>query len=121
MPHYLDVVDLGEHQLHATAERRMVVGDQHGDHVGVSTSAVWLADALSGSIARTSSPPSARLAMVQEPPSSAARSVIDVQPTPAEAGVVDPRPLSAMVTPRVPSTSMVTVQRLAPECLALLV
>ena len=59
--------------------------------------------------------------MVHDPPSSTARSVMDVQPTPVPVGLAEPRPLSETVTPSVPSSSTSTAQRLAPECLAALV
>ena len=75
----------------------------------------------SGSTARTTSPPSTRLEIVHEPPSSAARSVIEAHPTPCPIGRVVPRPLSVTVTSSVPSITRATLQRRAPECFATLV
>src|SRR5664279_6490299 len=71
--------------------------------------------------ARTTVPQGLRWKIPQCPPSSAARSRMDVMPTPARNASGTPLPLSAISTCSEWSTLMVTVVSEAPECLTVLV
>jgi len=106
LAHDLDVIDVSQHQLESPPECGMVVGDEQPGHRSASTS-TCSGRCSSGSTARITRPPSGRSVMVQLPPSSAARSRIDVQPTPRPVDPLRasaPRPLSAIVSSNSPFT-----------------
>src|SRR3954454_14956725 len=100
----------------------MVVDDEQPDHLGTCTSPSCPGSSSIGTVACTTVPPPGRHEIVQLPPSSAARSRIDVQPAPVVAGPLStPRPLSATVSSNRLLTTRSTWHRLAPAWRATLV